>query len=103
MFENVDGRRTDDGVTGILFAHLGALGSGELKTLSELFSGSRAWTPPPPLIKIPRFTHSNVISIHVPITAECWKSMDTVSSQYLHVNNILHMLLFHMYMLIHRT
>ena len=36
MFENVDGRRTDgrgmdDGVTGILIAHLGALGSGELK------------------------------------------------------------------------
>ena len=42
MFENVDGRtdgRTDDGrttdagVTGILIAHLGAFGSGELKTL----------------------------------------------------------------------
>ena len=41
MFENVDGRtddgRTDDGrmdagVTGILIAHLGAFGSGELKT-----------------------------------------------------------------------
>ena len=38
MFENVDGR-TDDGrrtpdagVTGILIAHLGAFGSGELKT-----------------------------------------------------------------------
>ena len=40
MFENVDGRtdgRTDDGrttdagVTGILIAHLGAFGSGELK------------------------------------------------------------------------
>ena len=30
MFENVDGR-TDDGVTGILIAHLGAFGSGELK------------------------------------------------------------------------
>ena len=29
MFENVDGR-TDDGVTGILIAHLGAFGSGEL-------------------------------------------------------------------------
>ena len=25
-----DGRTTDDGVTGILIAHLGALGSGEL-------------------------------------------------------------------------
>ena len=47
MFENVDGRtdgRTDDGrtdgrttdagVTGILIAHLGAFGSGELKTTS---------------------------------------------------------------------
>ena len=37
MFENVDGRRTTDGrttdagVTGILIAHLGAFGSGELK------------------------------------------------------------------------
>ena len=31
MFENVDGRRTDAGVTGILLAHLGAFGSGELK------------------------------------------------------------------------
>ena len=35
MFENVDGRRTDDGrtdarVTGILIAHLRAFGSGEL-------------------------------------------------------------------------
>ena len=29
MFENVDGR-TDDGVTGILIAHLEAFGSGEL-------------------------------------------------------------------------
>ena len=42
MFENVDGRtdgRTDDGwttdarVTGILIAHLGAFGSGELKRM----------------------------------------------------------------------
>ena len=46
MFENVDGRtdgRTDDGrtdgrttdagVTGILIAHLGAFGSGELKNV----------------------------------------------------------------------
>ena len=39
MFENVDGRRTTDdrrrttdaGVTGILIAHLGAFGSGEIK------------------------------------------------------------------------
>ena len=36
MFENVDrrtddGRTTDPGVTGILIAHLGAFGSGELK------------------------------------------------------------------------
>ena len=30
MFENVDGRTTDAGVTGILKAHLGAFGSGEL-------------------------------------------------------------------------
>ena len=31
MFENVDGLTTDDGVTGILIAHLGAFSSGELK------------------------------------------------------------------------
>ena len=31
MFENVDGRTTDAGVTGILKAHLRAFGSGELK------------------------------------------------------------------------
>ena len=31
MFENVDGQTTDDGVIGILIAHLGAFGSGELK------------------------------------------------------------------------
>ena len=31
MFENVDGRTPDAGVTGILIAHLGAFGSGELK------------------------------------------------------------------------
>ena len=44
MFENVDGRtddgrtdgRTDAGVTGILIAHLGAFGSGELKTNAVL-------------------------------------------------------------------
>ena len=35
MFENVDGRTTDARVTGILIAHLGAFGSGELKTLTE--------------------------------------------------------------------
>ena len=33
MFENVDGRTTDAGVTGILIAHLGAFGSGELKII----------------------------------------------------------------------
>ena len=31
MFENVDGQTMDVGVTGILIAHLGAFGSGELK------------------------------------------------------------------------
>ena len=31
MFENVDGRMADAGVTGIQIAHLGAFGSGELK------------------------------------------------------------------------
>ena len=32
MFENVEGRTTDAGVTGIQIAHLRAFGSGELKT-----------------------------------------------------------------------
>ena len=36
MFENVDGRTTDAGVTGILIAHLGAFGSGELITTIEM-------------------------------------------------------------------
>ena len=36
MFENVDGR-TDAGVTGILIAHLGAFGSGELTTDQMIF------------------------------------------------------------------
>ena len=45
MFENVDGR-TDDGVTGILIAHLGAFGSGELityipTTVVAIFSAER--------------------------------------------------------------
>ena len=31
MFENVDGRMTDAGVIGILIAHPGAFGSGELR------------------------------------------------------------------------
>ena len=37
MFENVDRRKadsSDNGVIGILIAHLGAFGSGELKTKS---------------------------------------------------------------------
>ena len=42
MFENVDGqtdgrRTTDAGVTGILIAHLGAFGSGELKKYSSKY------------------------------------------------------------------
>ena len=40
MFENVDGRTTDEGtdagVTGLLIAHLGAFGSGELKINQKL-------------------------------------------------------------------
>ena len=35
MFENVDGWTTDDVVTGILIAHLGAFGSGELKSMQK--------------------------------------------------------------------
>ena len=45
MFENVDrrmdGRTTDAGVTGILIAHLGAFGSGELKTSKFRFAGKK--------------------------------------------------------------
>ena len=52
MFENVDGRtddgrtddgRTDAGVTGILIAHLGAFGSGELK-ITHFPGQKRAFT-----------------------------------------------------------
>ena len=35
MFENVDGRTPDAGVTGILIAHLRAFGSDELKMQRE--------------------------------------------------------------------
>ena len=51
MFENVDGRTdgrttdgrtTDAGVTGILIAHLGAFGSGELKIVVPLFGAAYA-------------------------------------------------------------
>ena len=35
MFENVDGRTPDAGVTGILIAHLRAFGSGELKSCHQ--------------------------------------------------------------------
>ena len=35
MFENVDGLTTDAGVTGKLIAHLGAFGSGELKSIKN--------------------------------------------------------------------
>ena len=50
MFENVDGRTeegwlTDAGVIGILIAHLGAFGSGELKTgKPELKNRERKYT-----------------------------------------------------------
>ena len=37
MFENVDGR-TDDRAIGILIAHLGAFGSGELKMIRKFNS-----------------------------------------------------------------
>ena len=41
MFENVDGRTTDTGITGILIAHLGAFGSGELKSRMMRLNGKR--------------------------------------------------------------
>ena len=43
MFENVDGRTTDAGVTGILIAHLGAFGSGELKIQVDFFLPDMRW------------------------------------------------------------
>ena len=52
MFENVDGRTddgrrtTDAGVTGILIAHLGAFGSGELKTLRKTLHQNTRGKPP---------------------------------------------------------
>ena len=56
MFENVDGRMSDAGVIGILIAHLGAFGSGELrisKSKSKLYEVNKlvsspetdAWAP----------------------------------------------------------
>ena len=50
MFENVDGRTddgrtTDAGVTGILIAHLGAFGSGELKTGESGIKDDRSKLP----------------------------------------------------------
>ena len=49
MFENVDGRtdgrKTDAGVTGILIAHLGAFGSGELITKGLIrLHGCAGWS-----------------------------------------------------------
>ena len=44
MFENVDGRRTDDRVTGILIAHLGAFSSGELIMLQHFLMASKMVT-----------------------------------------------------------
>ena len=44
MFENVDGR-TDAGVTGILIAHLGAFGSGELKSVQSKRRQVSKWPP----------------------------------------------------------
>ena len=38
MFENVDGRRTDAGVIGILIAHIGTFGSGELKRTGPILA-----------------------------------------------------------------
>ena len=56
MFENVDGRndgRTDNGVTGILIAHLGAFGLGELKSMPN-FPGGKELT----ICQLSNFTYS---------------------------------------------
>ena len=52
MFENVDGR-TDDGVTGILIAHLGAFGSGELKSEGDIVIASVHPSVPPSVMLSP--------------------------------------------------
>ena len=49
MFENIDGQTPDAGVTGILIAHLGAFGSGELKidfrdeNFKKIFLSETTW------------------------------------------------------------
>ena len=58
MFENVDGRTTDAGVTGILIAHLGAFGSGELinRKIPTFWRGERMGRPsfsPPHNVEVP--------------------------------------------------
>ena len=62
MFENVDGR-TDDGVTGILIAHLGAFGSGELIIIYVCdFSGGGGSGPPVPALDLrmgPDYVYTN--------------------------------------------
>ena len=40
MFENVEGWTTDAGVIGILIAHLGAFGSGELTKYRKQFKNT---------------------------------------------------------------
>ena len=51
MFENVDGQTTDDGVTGILIAHLRAFGSGELIIVNnnnfDFIASRGTWKPQP--------------------------------------------------------
>ena len=49
MFENVGGRMSDAGVIGILIAHLGAFGSGELrisKSKSKLYEVNKLVSSP---------------------------------------------------------
>ena len=65
MFENVDGRTTDGrrtdgrttdaGVTGILIAHLGAFGSGELKIYIKVKGQIRKEKPSALYIMVPGF------------------------------------------------
>ena len=69
MFENIDGRRMDPGVIGILLAHPRAFGSGELKiktsqascliSMAMARSFSRSWNLHLPVISASLIIHKS--------------------------------------------
>ena len=60
MFENVDGRMTDAGVTGMLIAHLGAFGSGELKIYVTSTANNTSADAIPPKFENPHTAQQSV-------------------------------------------